>query len=166
MKKLILISVFVILTSELSAQCDEVFSYSDTAFEVGSIRHLDLNFDFNGGRVIKDSLGLIELKQLADFLRNHPSLKFDIEHHCDSRGSEAYNQKLSEHRAERLVNELIFNYSIDSTQIRPVGYGELRPLIQLTYQNQMNLHLKDEYLREGVHAMNRRSILKIREILK
>jgi len=51
-----------------------------------------------------------------------------IEGHTDSRGSDAYNQPLSERRANAVRDELVNEYDIDASRVSTVGYGESRPV--------------------------------------
>lgn len=166
MKQLILLSTLILIRLSSYSQNDNVFNYTDSLFEKGAIHYLDLRFDFNGGFVIKDSIALEELKQLGKFINSHPKFRFDIEHHTDSRGSKEFLLRHSRFRAERLSNLLIYKYSVDSSQIRPIGYGKSKPIISNAYQKQMHLEFKDANTAEGVHFVNRRSIIRIREILE
>jgi outer membrane protein OmpA-like peptidoglycan-associated protein len=56
---------------------------------------------------------------------NHTAIQ--VEGHTDQVGSEAYNQKLSEQRAEAVRNALV-QRGIDPIRIRSVGYGESQPI--------------------------------------
>ena len=56
----------------------------------------------------------------------NPKLKANIEAHTDSVGSDKYNQKLSERRANSAVNALK-ELNVDPSRIKAVGYGETKP---------------------------------------
>ena len=68
-----------------------------------------------------------KLDELVTILKEYPTLKANIEGHCDSRGSEAYNQKLSEDRAASVRSYLI-DHGISANRLTSAGYGELRPV--------------------------------------
>ncbi|MHC1707215.1 MAG: PorP/SprF family type IX secretion system membrane protein [Bacteroidales bacterium] len=68
-----------------------------------------------------------KLDELVTILKEYPTLKVNIEGHCDSRGSEAYNQRLSEDRAASVRSYLI-DHGISTSRISSAGYGELRPV--------------------------------------
>ena len=51
-----------------------------------------------------------------------------IEGHTDSRGSDAYNQALSERRANAVRDELVNENGIAAERVSTVGYGESRPV--------------------------------------
>ena len=59
-----------------------------------------------------------------------PSLKgstFVVAGHTDAIGSEAYNQELSERRADTIKRFLTEKYGIDGADLVTVGYGESKP---------------------------------------
>ena len=68
------------------------------------------------------------LDTLVDFLNLNDNLYVEISSHTDNRGSDNYNFKLSEERAQSVVDYLI-SHSIDSGRLMPSGYGETRPLV-------------------------------------
>jgi outer membrane protein OmpA-like peptidoglycan-associated protein len=68
-----------------------------------------------------------ELRRLSDVLNKYPQTTIEVGGHTDTRGSEEYNQRLSEQRAQAVKNELIRNGVMDR-RINAVGYGESRPI--------------------------------------
>ncbi|MGD8569153.1 MAG: OmpA family protein [Gammaproteobacteria bacterium] len=73
-----------------------------------------------------DDKSLAALKAHADFLNNHPNFTLTISGHTDRSGSKAYNQKLSEQRAQ-LVAEILITYGVSQSQLIVDGYGETVP---------------------------------------
>lgn len=67
------------------------------------------------------------LDRLADFLEDNPERRLLIEGHTDARGTDEYNQDLSERRAES-VAEALMERGIASDRLRPVGLGEEYPV--------------------------------------
>ncbi len=59
------------------------------------------------------------------FLKDNPELKIEIDSHTDSRGSAANNLKLSQARAQEVVNYLQKN-GIDKARLIAKGYGATR----------------------------------------
>ncbi|MFM7105530.1 MAG: OmpA family protein, partial [Flavobacteriales bacterium] len=53
----------------------------------------------------------------------NPTLKIEIRSHTDSKGKDAYNEKLSKERAKKVVEYLI-SKSIDAKRLKSVGLGE------------------------------------------
>ncbi len=68
-----------------------------------------------------------ELRRIADILNKYPQTYIEVGGHTDSRGSDDYNQMLSEKRAESVKTALI-NNGVMAQRIKAVGYGETRPI--------------------------------------
>lgn len=68
-----------------------------------------------------------EVLGLLRFLREYPSTTAVIEGHTDSQGDTAYNQKLSEERAQAVV-EVLTNSGIERERLTARGFGESRPI--------------------------------------
>ncbi len=66
------------------------------------------------------------LDELVKLLNDNPNITIELSAHCDYRGSEEYNNVLSQHRAESVVNYLI-EHGIASDRLSPVGYGKGKP---------------------------------------
>ena len=69
-----------------------------------------------------------ELKTVGDFLKEFPKSHGEIAGHTDSTATNAYNQKLSERRANSVKEYIIKNFGIASERISSKGYGEDRPI--------------------------------------
>ena len=67
------------------------------------------------------------LNQVADILNRYPRTRVVIEGHTDSVGSESYNLRLSERRAESVADYLI-SQGVERFRITTIGYGETRPI--------------------------------------
>lgn len=61
-------------------------------------------------------------------LNENPNITIELSSHCDYRGNDAYNMRLSQRRASRWVNYLI-GHGIAQDRLTPIGYGESRPKI-------------------------------------
>ncbi|MFZ5551521.1 MAG: OmpA family protein [Bacteroidota bacterium] len=68
-----------------------------------------------------------ELDRLVKLLKDVPKLKVEISGHTDNVGSESMNQKLSEDRANSVVNYLA-SKGIDRSRLTAKGYGSTRPV--------------------------------------
>ncbi|MFP4037032.1 MAG: OmpA family protein [Desulfobacteraceae bacterium] len=66
------------------------------------------------------------LQEVIMVLKQNPNLKVDIQGHTDSKGSDAYNQKLSERRAQAVLDYIV-RAGIDADRLKAKGYGESRP---------------------------------------
>jgi outer membrane protein OmpA-like peptidoglycan-associated protein len=67
------------------------------------------------------------MDKLAKMLTDNPTVEIEISGHTDSKGDDNYNQKLSEARAQSVVNYLI-SKGIDKDRLSAIGYGETMPV--------------------------------------
>ena len=73
-----------------------------------------------------DSIAILD--QAIDALKRYPDIKVELDGHTDSIGTDAYNQKLSERRAQ-IVNDYLIAHGIDTSRITAVkGFGESQPI--------------------------------------
>jgi outer membrane protein OmpA-like peptidoglycan-associated protein len=84
-----------------------------------------VHFDFDKYNIKK--LYVSDLDQHVAYLSANPSSPVNVEGHTDYMGSDQYNQKLSERRANA-VRRYLIERGIASSRIRVVGYGEKRPI--------------------------------------
>lgn len=87
--------------------------------------NLRINFDYNSANVKNEYNA--DLEAFANMLKANPKLTAVIEAHTDSKGSDAYNQKLSEKRATSAVNALR-ELNVNGSRLTAVGYGESQPI--------------------------------------
>ena len=85
-----------------------------------------VNFDFDKANLRPDAVAI--LSEASQILTRYPDLKVEVAGHTDSKGSDEYNQKLSERRATAVYNYLTSNGVAASRLQGPVGYGESRPI--------------------------------------
>lgn len=90
-------------------------------------QQLRVNFENNSVNVTQDSYS--EIESVAQFMREYPLTKVVLEGHTDDRGSEAYNQQLSEKRAAAVAGVLVERFGIDRSRVSSVGYGESSPIV-------------------------------------
>jgi len=84
-----------------------------------------IHFDSNSAVPRPESAAT--LQQILALLRSRPVLGLVVEGHTDSQNTEEFNQKLSENRAKAVVEWLV-KKGIAADRLRPVGYGESRPV--------------------------------------
>lgn len=87
---------------------------------------LSVKFDTNKA-VVKDEF-LAEIKALADFMNQYANTVVTVEGHTDSQGSDAYNQALSQRRADAVKEVLISKMGVAADRVKAVGYGEAKPI--------------------------------------
>ena len=87
---------------------------------------LRVNFAFDSDVV--EEYEFEDVASLALFLKRFEEVMVEIEGHTDSTGPDRYNQGLSERRAAAVVAMLRDEHGIAGSRLRPVGYGESRPV--------------------------------------
>jgi len=85
----------------------------------------DVSFDLDSD-VVRPGL-YNELDRIAQIMIKYPQTSILVEGHTDSTGSEAYNQQLSERRANSVKN-LLVQRGVQAYRINILGYGESRPV--------------------------------------
>jgi OmpA-OmpF porin, OOP family len=94
--------------------------------EVGlTVRLKNIYFDFDKTTLKNESF--VELDKVVDFLKQNPSVEIEISGHTDNKGSDDYNQTLSQGRSEAVVGYII-SQGIDSFRLSAHGYGEVKPI--------------------------------------
>ena len=89
-------------------------------FDIG-----DVLFETDSARLRPAALD--RLRPLAGYMRANPGVQVRIDGHTDSRASDAYNQKLSEARAQS-VDEALVNMGANPGRFRVEGHGESDPV--------------------------------------
>lgn len=107
-------------------------------------------FDFDRYNIRLDAA--IELAKILAAMREYPELIIHIESHTDSRGSDSYNELLSERRAQSTLEWLI-SKGITRNRLTAKGYGESR----LINECSNGVECTDE-----AHQLNRRSMFIIK----
>lgn len=83
----------------------------------------NIYYDFDKHNIRTDAA--MELDKLVKIMEENPTLKIELSSHTDSRGSDEYNMKLSQNRAESAVNYII-SKGISAERITAKGYGETK----------------------------------------
>lgn len=78
-------------------------------------------FDLDKSNIRPDAAE--ELTKILAVLEEYPSMKIDIRSHTDSRASHAYNDRLSERRAQS-TRQWLIDQGIEATRLTAKGYGE------------------------------------------
>lgn len=132
---------FQLKDDDLKPEPVNVYDYVVEDLNPGTVVQLvNIQFEFNSAALTEDSEEGVEM--LKAFLESHPEITVELAGHTDDVGTDAYNLKLSEERAEVVRQALIAN-GIDEDRLTAKGYGATKPL----YPNNT-----EEY-----RAMNRRT---------
>lgn len=134
------------------------------------IRNVFYEFD---SAALTDS-STIALDSLALLLTENPGVTIELSSHCDYRGKDDYNLRLSQRRAESVVNHLV-SKGLPAERMIPVGYGESRPKVVTrriaehnpflqvgdTLTEAFILTLPEEAQQEVCNALNRRTEFRV-----
>jgi len=110
---------------------------------VGTIVFLPIEFDFDQATIRPESLPLLE--RIADAMKAHPSLIIEVRGHTDDRGTDAYNLRLSQRRAEAVVEALVA-MGVERSRLRAVGFGKSRPLVPNTSEENRARNRRTEFV--------------------
>src|SRR5687768_8988654 len=91
----------------------------------GSITLEGVTFELNSARLTPDSQQV--LNGVATDLKKYPRLKIELQGHTDSSGSDQYNLKLSQQRADA-VRIYLMDQGVPGGQLTARGYGETQPV--------------------------------------
>ena len=84
-----------------------------------------VNFDLDSARLTPNAKAILDT--VGDALLSIESVNVEIGGHTDSLGSNAYNQKLSQRRAES-VKTYLSERGVDASRMEVKGYGEAEPV--------------------------------------
>lgn len=82
-------------------------------------------YEFDKSELMPESFPALD--EIVRMLNTYPSMMIELGAHTDSKGSDQYNLKLSEARAQSVVNYLA-GKGIDVSRLVPKGYGESMPI--------------------------------------
>jgi outer membrane protein OmpA-like peptidoglycan-associated protein len=86
-----------------------------------------VHFQNDSAEILPDSSAILE--EIADVLSTHPEIKsIEVQGHTDNQGSAPYNLKLSESRAQAVVDSLV-KLGVDPLRLQAKGYGDTKPLV-------------------------------------
>jgi OOP family OmpA-OmpF porin len=87
---------------------------------------LDIQFEIKQDEIQREEKE--RLAVLGTFMNKYPETTALIEGHTDNVGTEEFNLKLSQRRAEAVVSYLVDTLHIDPKRLSAVGYGSSRPI--------------------------------------
>jgi photosystem I P700 chlorophyll a apoprotein A2 len=68
------------------------------------------------------------LRKIAQLIQHYKDAPVEINGHTDSKGSDSYNQTLSERRADAVKTYLVNNFRINASRLTAKGFGESQPV--------------------------------------
>ncbi len=103
-----------------------------------------ITFERRSTKITNDSFSSV--KQVAEILKSNESLNIEIGGHTDSRGAASLNKRISQDRANSVMNALV-DLGIDKSRLKAIGYGEDFPIAE------------DD--KDGLSEINRRVEIKV-----
>ena len=108
----------------LKAQLNQVLQTTETARGL-IVNMSDVLFDFNKYSLKPEARE--KLAKVSGILLAYPDLKLQVEGYTDSIGSDEYNQKLSEERANG-VRDYLVSQTVSNANVTSAGYGKNNPV--------------------------------------
>ncbi len=122
----------------------EVTERETELLDTGMIRLEDVHFETGKAGLLPESLP--RLDTVGPVLVKWPDLRIEIGGHADSRGSDAFNLKLSEARVRSVLEYLIQKFpALKREQFTVKGYGESKPLVPNTSALNMSKNRRVEF---------------------
>lgn len=115
------------VTQDLTFVVEDVYRVRETAREVLIELSADVLFDFDKADI--KASAVTSLKRAATQIRESARGDVRVEGHTDSKGSNEYNQTLSEQRADAVRNWFVSESGIADLQFVARGFGETRPVV-------------------------------------
>ena len=109
----------------------------------------NIYYDFDQSNIRPDAARILD--DVYKMLTANPTVAIELSSYTDSRGSDDYNMKLSQQRAQAAVQYLVHK-GIDPSRLQAKGYGETRPV---------NGCVNGMACTEAQHQANRRTEIKI-----
>jgi OmpA-OmpF porin, OOP family len=100
-------------------------------------------FDYDKYEIKTESYA--ELGHVVRFLLANPTLLIEVAGHTDNEGSEEYNRKLSQKRAQAIV-DFLAKKGIDKAKMAARGYGSTRPLVDNNLETNRQLNRRIEFV--------------------
>lgn len=113
-----------------------------------------IEYDLDKATLRPKSLQILD--NIYTMLKLNENISIEINSHTDTRGSDTYNMKLSQARAQSCVDYLI-SKGIAKDRLIPKGYGETKPIV--TDAEIAKLPTKEQ--QEDAHQRNRRTAFRV-----
>lgn len=126
-----------------------------TRIPEGDIEIEGIEYDYDKATLRPKSMEILD--KIVDLLNLNDNLSIELSSHTDSRGSDAYNMRLSQARAQSCVTYLI-SKGIAKSRMIATGYGESRPIVPQEVIDEM---VVDSPEFEAAHQKNRRTAFRV-----
>jgi OmpA-OmpF porin, OOP family len=103
-----------------------------------------IQFDFNKATIKPVSFPILDA--VRDVLSANPQIKIEVQGHTDNVGQAAYNQKLSQQRADS-VRAYLVKANIDPNRLVAKGYGMAQPIVPNSTEANRALNRRVQFIR-------------------
>lgn len=124
----VIVAVDVVTAKSIAINMVEVKAadMADALATKGSVDLYGIYFDIDKTEIKPESGKTLD--EVATLLKIDRSLKLEISGHTDNTGTAEHNVKLSEGRAQAVVDALVKKYGIDAARLSAKGYGDTKPV--------------------------------------
>ena len=95
-----------------------------------------VNFEFNSAQLDSEAIAILRVQ--ANWIKQFPEVRFKVYGHTDAVGSNSYNKRLGQRRANAVVRYLISQGISRSRLQAVVSFGENQPLIATQNRERLN----------------------------
>jgi peptidoglycan-associated lipoprotein len=131
-----------------SQEIEKPAAVSSTELKIGN-RMVDIGdrifpvyFDFNKSDLRDDAR--TTLNELAQWLKDNPTVRIRVEGNCDDRGSNEYNLALGENRAATAKKYLVY-LGVSPDRLETISYGEENPICTEQNENCWGKNRRDDF---------------------
>ncbi len=125
-----------------SAGSDEVVMIGNRIVDIGN-KVYPIYFEFDKSELRENSRET--LSELAQWMKNNPSVDIRIDGHCDERGSNEYNLALGENRAASAKKYLVY-LGISPDRLETLSYGEEKPSCAESTESCWRENRRDDFI--------------------
>lgn len=132
-------------TGKPSAGSGEVVMVGDRIVGIGD-KVYPIYFDFDRSELRKDSRET--LSEVAQWMKDNPSVGIRIDGNCDERGSNEYNLALGENRAASAKKYLVY-LGVSPDRLETLSYGEEKPSCTESTESCWGANRRDDFTITG-----------------
>lgn len=103
----------------------DTINMENVDYEFNNLVFPDIKFVFDKTEIVNGTDR--EIVNVIEFMKKYPRVVLEVAGHTDEKGSHAYNQELSERRAEK-VRQIIISAGIQPERVVAIGYGKKLPV--------------------------------------
>ena len=116
------------MSAKVSSLTGAVSGLNTRVTDMGTIIDLPADALFEYDKAVLTQAAEVELRKAAEMIRSGPSGAIRVIGHTDSKGDDAYNQTLSEARANRVADWLREQVGVRQRELLVSGQGEAAPI--------------------------------------